>query len=295
MKKNISLILVTFIVFTFLSCNDSESRNQLILPETNEIVGELNMKSSISAPGYEAGFSFTLPESFQDTARVTVTAVSNDFSTTSKTITLLPGETSGASTIKMPTISGGVDSGSLNGYGVITNVKLSGLALVTRSLDDDGDEVFTPKGDNITLTSNIVPVAYFDRVQWPYSSSSISGQMTILLDWENPGDNDFDMYVTDANANVESAESGSRYETDIFNNSHPDGTYNVIVSPYNAAATEVSWKIFFVHPNQVDITSFEGKLTGLNIGEGVNSNVTVATLTKSTDADNVVSYTFEKL
>ena len=121
--------------------------------------------------------------------------------------------------------------------------------------------------------------------------------MTALLDWANYANNDLDMYM----GGLEDSESGSRFERDIFgpgggSDEWDDGTYTVEIGIWTAADADIPWKIFFVHPDQQTISSYEGTLTGLALGTGVNANVPIVSFTKTTDPDSGdVSYTFTQL
>jgi len=115
--------------------------------------------------------------------------------------------------------------------------------------------------------------------------------MTALFDWGDPGANDLDMLMfRDDGTLVEVGASGSRWETDIFNDTHADGNYFVDID-FWIASGDIPWKIFFVHPDQTTISFFEGTFVGAQSGDYVS----LISFTKSTDGSGVVTYTFSQL
>lgn len=290
MKKILYIVVFITTFAALYSCDDSDSRNTpLRLPETTEVTGELTMKSEFSAPGYKAGFSFTIPQSYTNKAEVTVTATTSDFAQSTAVITLEAGETSASGTITMPEVSGGLLSNLLSGYADIVKVKLTGLKLVT---DDGAGNTIPVSDDTVTLTSNEVTMDYYDWVQAPYRAGVVAGRATILFDWENPSSaRDLDMRVFTSTFDlVESAGSGSRWETDILDTDHPDGDYFVVIDVWRGSG-DIPWKFFFVHPDQVTMEVFEGTFTAAEIASGIIFPVIEWT---KTTTNGVVSYSVRK-
>jgi hypothetical protein len=197
------------------------------------------------------------------------------------------GATSAEGTIVMPDVS-------LNTFDKVEDyayLQIVGIATGDDVTDADGDTTFVnDPNDNIRVTSNTVSVSFFQQVQAGYADSTIAGRMTVLFDWANPGANDLDMYMFSSGfAQVESSGTGSRYEQDIFNDTHPDGTYFVAIDCYTASGN-IPWKLFFVHPDQITVSYFEGVFEDAASGDFIYP---VVNFTKMTDADGVVSYVFE--
>ena len=96
-------------------------------------------------------------------------------------------------------------------------------------VDNDGTiELEVDRTDTTVMTSNVASVSYYERIQWPYSAGVVGTSMTALLDWT--GSNDLDMYIINSSGvAVESAESGTRWETDIFRGSG-NGLNDVFIS-----------------------------------------------------------------
>ena len=115
-------------------------------------------------------------------------------------------------------------------------------------------------------------------------------EATVLLDWENPRANDLDMRVFDIDFNqVEGAGTGSRYETDILNDTHPDGDYFVVIDIYIGSAP-IPWQLFFVMPDQETVKFFSGTLTADDVAAGIV--FPVIEYTKSTvDGESVYTFT----
>ena len=289
MKITKNIIYVLVLALTIYSC-DNEYDKEVILNETASLEGTIELVGGdISAPGERKGFLVTLPEAFDKKAQLTVKAVGKDFTETLAIVDMSAGATSAEGTIVMPDVS-------LNTFDKVEDyayLQIVGIATGDDVTDADGDTTFVnDPNDNVRVTSNTVSVSFFQQVQWAYGSGVVAGRMTALFDWANPGANDLDMYAYNAGtfANVEAAESGSRYETDIFNDTHPDGTYFIAIGTYRASG-DIPWKLFFVHPDQITVSYFEGVFEDTANGGFIYP---VVNFTKMTDANGVVSYVFEQ-
>lgn len=287
MKITKNIIYVLVLALTIYSC-DNEYDKEVILNETASLEGTIELVGGdISAPGQSKGFLVTLPEAFDKKAQLTVKAVGKDFTETLAIVDMSAGATSAEGTIVMPNVS-------LNTFDKVEDyayLQIVGIATGDDVTDADGDTTFVnDPNDNVRVTSNTVSVSFFQQVQWVYGSGVVAGRMTVLFDWANPGANDLDMYMFSSGfAQVEGSGSGSRYETDIFNDTHPDGSYFVAIDFYTASG-DIPWKLFFVHPDQITVSYFEGVFVDAAGGDFVYP---VVNFTKMTDADGVVSYVFE--
>ena len=288
MKITKNIIYVLVLALTIYSC-DNEYDKEVILNETASLEGTIELVGGdISAPGERKGFLVTLPEAFDKKAQLTVKAVGKDFTETMAIVDMSAGATSAEGTIVMPDVS-------LNTFDKVEDyayLQIVGIATGDDVTDADGDTTFVnDPNDNVRVTSNTVSVSFFQQVQAGYADSTIAGRMTVLFDWANPGANDLDMYMFSSGfALVEDSGTGSRYEQDIFNDTHPDGTYFVAIDFYTASG-DIPWKLFFVHPDQITVSYFEGVFEGAASGDFVYP---VVNFTKMTDADGVVSYVFEQ-
>lgn len=286
--KQITYSLI--LILAIYSC-DTEYDQEVFIAETVGLNGSIELASSIGAPGFAVGFTVTLPQTFANIAVVTVKATGKDFTETTATVTIPAGDTTANGTIEMPALSLPDFYSVFEEY---ATVEIKGMALFNEVEDEDGTTVLEKEAtDNFTMSSNMAKINYYSRVQWPYGAGVVSGRMTALFDFAPSTDGsstdlDMLMYNTETFEQVESAASGSRWETDIFNDTHPDGDYFVAIDLYQASG-DIPWKIFFVHPNQTTIDYFEGTFENTASGDFIYP---VIDFTKSTDADGNVSYVF---
>lgn len=286
--KQITYSLI--LILAIYSC-DTEYDQEVFIAETVGLNGSIELASSIGAPGFAVGFTVTLPQTFANIAVVTVKATGKDLTETTATVTIPAGDTTANGTIEMPALSLPDFYSVFEEY---ATVEIKGMALFNEVEDEDGATVLKREAtDNFTMSSNMAKINYYSRVQWPYDAGVVSGRMTALFDFAPSADGsstdlDMLMYNTETFEQVESAASGSRWETDIFNDTHPDGDYFVAIDLYQASG-DIPWKIFFVHPNQTTIDYFEGTFENTASGDFIYP---VIDFTKSTDADGNVSYVF---
>jgi hypothetical protein len=285
--KQITYSLI--LILAIYSC-DTEYDQEVFIAETVSLNGNIELTSSIGAPGFAVGFTVTLPQKFDKIAVVTVKATGKDLTETTATVRIPAGDKTASGAIEMPAVSIPDLYSSIEEY---ATVEIKGMALFNEVVEDGEIVLENEATDNFTMSSNMTKVDYYSRVQWPYGSDVIAGRMTALFDFAPSTDGsardlDMLMYNADTFENVESAASGSRWETDIFNDTHPDGDYFVAIDLYKATGN-IPWKIFFVHPNQTTIDYFEGTFEDTVDGDFIYP---VINFTKSTDADGIVSYVF---
>ncbi len=285
-------ILCLTLAFAFSCTNDLDK--EVILQSTVDITGTIEASTTVAAPNFPIGFTVNLPVSFDKTAIVTVQAQGADYLTTTAQVTIPAGATVGTGTISMPALA------LINNFNAVqdhVDVEIQGVALYDEVTVDGMTTLVVDTSDNTVLGSNAEQITYYERVQWPYGAGVVAGRMTALFDWTNSAGNDLDMLMFNADtfANVESAASGSRWETDIFNDTHPDGDYFIAVDAWAVADADIDWRLFFVQPNQTEIVIFEGTFTGLTVGTAANALIfPVVNFTKSTDASGNVSYTYSQ-
>ena len=143
--------------------------------------------------------------------------------TTLGSATIPAGSTSGTGSITLPG-DDGASSGML--YGVPDFAKLELVGIQLADLE---------KGNTYTLTSNKTSFAIID------STLGAAGGLNVLFDWEGAPSSDLDMYIYSADTFelYESAETGSRYEVDLFQNlNRPDGDYFIAVGVYSIGTDE---------------------------------------------------------
>ncbi|MEE1963795.1 hypothetical protein V1387_13945 [Allomuricauda taeanensis] len=273
MKKiNIfSLLALSCSAVIFTNCTEKEEFIGYPLKQENTIVnitGTITTPTPANAEGRDLDITVTISQSFSSDAEVEVVATLKNGVQSTTTVTVPAGDTSVDGTIALPT--DGTDSG-VEGISSFVSIELT--AILLSELEP---------GINYTISSDPLTVDLYDAIQFDYDDGVVAGRMTYLVDWANPSINDLDVYVS----TLEAAETGDRYETDIFDDTHPDGTYTIDVAVYIASESDIPWRIFFVYPDQTTFEIFEGVLTGVSGGEFFS----LVTFTKSTDGEGVVTY-----
>ena len=289
MKKITNLLLTLIIGFGVSSCYDDDPINKYPVQGLADVTLSVDSPNKVTGEGFVVPFTATIPQTYSED--VTVEALLKFINgEVRNTVTIPAGSTSASGSVDM---QGDDAANDFNGRAV--TLSLSGFSL--------GDNAQAGQPAAFNVSSNEVAITSYDRVQWPYADGVIDGSMTALFDWARPGSNDLDMLMFNADTfdNVESAASGSRWETDIFRNDdtrdqHPDGNYFIAIDFWVADGADIPWKIFFVHPDQKTISSFEGTFTNVTPtgGGGGDFIFPLINFTKSTDADGNVSYTFSQ-
>ena len=277
--KKINYILIGLVVgFSLTSCYDDDPINKYPVQGLSDITLSVDGVNNITGEGFTVPFTATMPQSFSSDVSIEA-RLSFEGGLVNNTVTIPAGATSASGSVSM---QGNDGLAKFDGRSI-------GLSLTGLSVSDPS----AGESSAFNVSSNTVSMTSFDLVQWPYGASTIAGRMTALFDWGNPDANDLDMLIFDADtfANVESAASGSRWETDIFNDTHPDGNYFVAID-FWVASGDIPWKIFFVHPDQKTVTSFVGVFANAAGGDFV---FPLINFTKSTDGGTgEVSYTFSQ-
>ncbi|SMC64319.1 hypothetical protein [Cellulophaga tyrosinoxydans] len=272
MKNIFKKLLFSLLSLTVLnSCTEEEELIGFpleIQTEATEIVGTVSSNPTSFFEGLPLNITVTLPQTFASDADVEVTALFNSGAQTVATVTVPAGATTATGKITLPS-SDGFNSGIFEG--LLNYCQLSLTAILLDELEP---------GKAYTITSNNFGVNILDQYS-AYTTAVANSRMNYLLDWANPEDNDLDVYI----AGLESSETGTRYESDIFNAEYPDGEYTIEVGLYIVSETSIPWKLFFVHPDQVTVDVFEGTFDNLTIGTGLNDNIDIVTFTKTTDPD----------
>lgn len=283
--KNLKYFLF-IVVSIFISCEDD---SYSIEYTDNEVKQDLNVTLTLDrervAATTNVGFTVAIESALSVDATVTVASInkcggplSNLAETTTGTALIKAGETSGMGTINAADFNTELDELDWDGATDCFTFDVMGIALA--------------EGDDPYVASASTP-AILTAVNADYMSDADDDAVMISMDWKNPDANDFDMHVTNPDRTVfyESAESGSRFEGDYFDNDsdayYPaaDGVYLVWCYVYTQEAADVPSEIYFTHPitGFVDVIAF-------TMPSGSSGYYPVATITKTTDAEENMSY-----
>jgi hypothetical protein len=287
--KTTYYIIIAISLLTIWSCGDDDySRTYIDNEVKTDLVGTLQLERTKAAPLSPIGFTFTLPQGFASEATVQVTAnrqVNGAFPAydeTIATVTIPAGATSGSGSIAMPG-----DSGAAIAWGGISDyveISLTGIAL-TQPEDGSLDDPFVLTSEAVSVTGLEYNSTYMSN------PSLVEGALQILLDWENPDVNDIDMYVTSYadGEDYETAESGSRYEGDFFNASHPDGEYYVAVGFWsiNEGQGDLPYSLTFTWPDGSTVL-YESVFVD---SENLSYEFPLINITKSTDSEGDATFT----
>ncbi len=278
MKKITNLLLTLILGFGVSSCYDDDPINKFPVQGLTDITLSIASTNNVTGEGFGVPFTATIPQAY--TEDVTVEALLKFVNGESRnTITIPAGSTSASGNVNMQ-----ADDGLIDFNGRAVTLSMSGFSL------DDNAQVGQPAAFNIS--SNEVSLTSYDLVQWDYDDGVVASRATMLFDWVDPASKDFDTRVFDSAFNlVEDAGSGSRYETDILNDTHPDGDYFLVVDIFSGSG-DTPWKFFFVHPDQTTVEVFEGVFTAAEVASGIV--FPVIEWTKSTDINGNVSYVVTK-
>jgi hypothetical protein len=277
--KNIKFLLLTMsLIALSTSCEDDDpftaGEGDPLLKTVVPIVATVSTDQLSIGEGNVMDFSVTLPNSFGSDTSVTVRVLLDNGQTNTGTASVAAGSTTGTGSLTMPP-----DDGLLTGDtvdGAINGAELFAEAILL-------DELVP--GTTYTLTSNVVDLNIYPR------TLAVGGGINIISDWNGAPDIDIDMYVIDRAFTTifERAESGSRFEEDLFQNvGRPDGIYDVHLSLFTPAAPGGT-------PYAVLMTLPDGRLVDvrgtLAEDEALGTFIPVATFEKSTNAETgVVSY-----
>lgn len=291
MKKFILLFITT--VFMLACENDSYSIEYIDNEvKQNYAISSLVIERDRVASETQVDFTVSIESALSVDAVITVAHINdcgNPLShlkeSSTGTATIKAGDTTGTGSIiaSSPNAEQTEDI-PWDGLSDCSTLNVTGIAL---SKEDD-PYVADPLSVSTTLTA-------FNS---GYMGDADDDAVMISMDWKNPADNDFDMYVTDmfGASFYETAESGDRFEGDFFDNDtdtyYPanDGQYIVWYAPYVQEAADVPAEIYFTHPvtGVVDLVSF----VSVN-GTAGWPPTPVAVITKITDADGAMSYSVE--
>lgn len=283
------LTLTVALGLVVVSCTEDAKRG-ITLPATESGEATLTLEDNVFAPNASASFSFALPQAYDKPARVTVSALSSEFVERTATVDVPAGQTTGTGMITLPnTASGNVIGTYTQGAASFATLKINGAVPLKEEVDTNGNVELVPDSSNtLALTSNEVTVDVISRLPG-FNADGYN----YVMDWEDPTNVDLDLQVIDAafTSIFESSGSLTRFESDLFNNTHPDGDYVFYVRIWetpNPTTAPIEYTIHMINPQGVR-TSFTSTLPAGSPAGG--SRIPVATLNKV----NGNEYTFAGL
>ncbi|WP_299440283.1 hypothetical protein [uncultured Aquimarina sp.] len=279
MKRfNLKYIILSLAVLCFCACDDDDPISAGDGDPLSETV--VNLEATITpdllviGEGNVISFQVTLPNSFSSDATVTARITLDNGNNSIGTATVLAGATTGSGTITVPADDGVITGDTVGGVSNAATITLVAILL---------DELVS--GTTYTISSNSVDLGiYADTL--PADSG-----MNVLFDWEDPATNDLDMEIIDRafTSIFESAASGSRFESDLFQNAgRDDGIYDVYVTIFTASPTvDLNYDLLMTGPDGV-LYVVNGALPA---GSPAGTRIAIATFEKVTDAvSGEVSY-----
>jgi hypothetical protein len=265
------------VLLAIYSCDTEYDKEVILNDDLTTITGEITTTATTFTGGLSIPFSFTVPQSFSKKAIVTVKAENSEDVISTATVILEAGQTSGSGMIELPELSGGLSSFEASEVGVL---KIEGLSLVDE-VDNDGTIELVPSSDDTTvLNSNEVVLNYYNQLA---DDAAGNEALHYLVDWD-PVTIDIDIQVIDRAFTriFENSASGSRYESDYFNDFHPDGEYDMYARIYGVSdptTTEpIPFKIF-THNSDGSRELLEGEIPAGSATGG--SRIPIAAITKS--------------
>jgi hypothetical protein len=277
--KNIKFLLLSMsLIALSTSCEDddpiSAGEGDPLLKSVVALEATVSTQQLTVGEGNVIDFSVTLPNSFDSDADVTVRVLLDNGLTNTGTASVAAGSTTGTGSLTMPP-----DDNLLTGETIDGALNAAELFAEAILLDE-----LVP-GTTYTLSSNVVDLNIYPR------TLAVGGGVNILSDWNGAPAVDLDMYVYDSDFNLyEVAESGSRFETDLFQNvGRPDRQFFVWIGVWNPPAdgSEVPYVVLITMP--------DGRLVDVRgvipAGAVRGDFFQVATFEKTTDVETgVVSY-----
>ena len=255
---NIKYILPIFILFLLTSCSDDSTDEINYEGVTVDTIIEAN---SVSAEDDLLNFTVTLPNSFETDIDMRVLITMDDARTKSKQIVIPSGESVVSGTMYLP---------NADDFSVGYNGNENGA-----TIEVVGGVLAEPiVGKQYLFESNKQVIKIFDKV-----ASLNTEALTIMMDWDSATQADLDLYINKSDgSNVDSAETGSRYETVNLNTSADDETYTVNVGVYNTTIDNIPYK-FFVRQPSGQQSIIEGTFENVSSGDSID----VLTITKNGD------------
>lgn len=218
-------------------------------------------------------FAVTIGNSFSSDATVTVKVTFDNGEVSTGTAVVPAGTTTGTGSLTMPTDDGFIPAGLV----AEDAGTLSAVAIRLDELVEGTTYVVAPNETSIGIFSDTLGIA---------------GGLNSIFDWTNPENADLDFYVIDEafTAILESSETGSRFESDLFQTiGREDGVYVFYTSIFTAPADEaIDYQVLSTLPDG-SLNAFEGTLPA---GSPQGSFIPLGSFEKITDeVSGTVSYT----
>lgn len=265
------IILALVAIIGFSSCEDDDPISAGIGDPSNKNV--VNVEATVTpaqtiiGEGNLLSFQVTVPNSFSTNVTITARIELDNGNSTIGTATIAAGATTGTGTISVPADDGVITGDTVGG--VANAGKLFLIAILLEDLEPN---------TTYTISSNTADLGIYADTR-PADSG-----LNIILDWEDPANNDFDMQVIDRAFTTifETAETGSRFEFDLFQNAgRADGIYDIYVIIFTPSPTvDVKYDLLMTHPDgRLEVIS-----SAIPAGSPAGVRIPIATFEKSTDA-----------
>jgi len=218
-------------------------------------------------------FAVTIGNTFSSDATVTVKVTFDNGDVSTGTALVPAGATTGTGALTMPADDGFIPAGL-----VAENAgTLSAIAILLDELVEDTTYVIAPNATDIGIFSDTLGVA---------------GGLNSIFDWSNSENADLDFYVIDEafTAIFEDSETGSRFESDLFETvGREDGVYVFYTIIFTAPADEaIDYQVLSTLPDG-SLNVFEGTLPA---GSPQGSFIPLGSFEKITDeVSGTISYT----
>jgi len=271
MKKIIINLVVLALVF---SCSNDDSSRFVVNPQLPIQEATLTADRSASFAGDLVNFTFTLPSSFPNAGVLEVTASNNSNNVSRATVNVPAGSTTGSGTIIMPASNS--NSLTYEGSPDFATLQITGVQ------NEDGSQT----GSDVT--SNVVALDYLN-----FSFTNASG-LSVGLDWEGDTsiDIDYAMFRTTGPFSGLNAGTSNKPEVnDIDSDELADGDYLVLYRSFTNVTGPIQLRTVLRGDTSVG-AQYLADFPSLPISGGWFAANVLANVSKSTDGDGNVTYTF---
>lgn len=277
-KLNLKYIVLSLTVLFFCACEDDEPISAGMGDPANATV--VNLEGTITpdllvvGEGNVIGFEVTLPNSFTSDATVSARIELDNGTSSIGTATVEAGATTGRGTITIPADDDVITGDTIGGVSNAAEISLVAILL----------EELVPN-TTYTITSPIVDLGIYSDTL-PADSG-----LNILFDWEDPANNDFDLFAfpITGGTSIEGSGTGSRFEGFLFQNAgRADAEYIIAYEIFGTPpANDVGYELLFTLPDG----SLEILSGTIAAGTPADSVLALAIFEKSTDpVSGEVSY-----
>lgn len=264
------------LALSVLSCDDDDPISAGEGDPLNKNIVSVDATVTALQPNVGEGnltpFAVTLGDTFESDATVTVKVTFDNGDVSTGTALVAAGTTMGTGALTMPADDGFIPAGLT----AVNAGTLSATAILLEELIPDTTYVINPNSTDIGIFSDTL---------------GVDAGLNSIFDWSNPEEADLDFFVVDASgADLESSESGSRFESDLFQTiGREDGVYTFETIIFAAPADEaLNYQVLSTLPDGT-LNVFEGVLIA---GTTQGVRIPLGTFEKVTDeVSGIVSYT----